>query len=826
VEPGFNWQGSMMAQSARDFLFWSCMTVAGQDSIWAIGSPNAVDICERCHFPKGWLEGRSDPPNASAMTGGDYDGVQCNVCHYMFDPFFETTFDGTREGDDWLNYWDETNQSDTPSQSSALVTYNQDSDLAAAITQFNGQPFYSSSLPPAGYVENGAGQFFVSTYSDNRRASFADANANHNFYYSRYHKSKFFCSTCHDVSNPVLANLGADPALRLPTEENPAFSYYHVERTFSEFMLSDYGQQGGAPGLGPFAPEVFDTSLSNNYISRCQDCHMKDVVGRGCDKNQAPIRPTESVEHPNSGVPLHDLTGGNAWVSYVLASSVQGSPNYDATNDQLLNQGPGVLTLDLTQGLGIDPGALLAGVDRAKGMLEMAAVIENLTYNPGDGTVSFRIQNQSGHKLISGFPEGRRMFVNIQAYAGAALIYEVNPYDYDAGTLKGLDYTYQDPIGALPTPQEIDPLSEAYQDDLVYEMHPSSDLTDEAETFHFALATGRYKDNRIPPKGFRITTAPDRLSEPVIEGTPDPVYYTNDEYLGGYDDVTLSIVPDADSVIINLYYQTTSREYIEFLRDEINGTATTLPPSAYIIQTDTFFSQLKAWGDTIWQLWTHNMSVPGAVPYLMTQAVYGVPPTDTPTPTPTNTFTPTPTPSNTATSTATPTPTSTPSDTPTSTATGTSTSTSTPIPTDTATATGTETPPSTATSTSTETSSVTPEDTNTPTVTHTSVPPSATPTSTGSATVTATVTATGETPPTATQTSFTPSVTPTSTKNSTSTATGTLSPSETPTPPVTPGEKRLYLPFVIGNQPALKNTFLDGIMIWIAEFLEWLGVQY
>ena len=75
VEPGFTWQGSMMAQAGRDFLFWSCLTVAGQDSIWAVGSPNAVDICERCHFPKGWLEGRSDPPNVSAMTGDDFDGV-------------------------------------------------------------------------------------------------------------------------------------------------------------------------------------------------------------------------------------------------------------------------------------------------------------------------------------------------------------------------------------------------------------------------------------------------------------------------------------------------------------------------------------------------------------------------------------------------------------------------------------------------------------------------------------------------------------------------------------------------------------------------------
>lgn len=68
VEPGFNWKGSLMAQAGRDFLFWSCLTVAGQDSIWAVGSPNAIDICERCHFPKGWLEGRSDPPNLDALN--------------------------------------------------------------------------------------------------------------------------------------------------------------------------------------------------------------------------------------------------------------------------------------------------------------------------------------------------------------------------------------------------------------------------------------------------------------------------------------------------------------------------------------------------------------------------------------------------------------------------------------------------------------------------------------------------------------------------------------------------------------------------------------
>jgi hypothetical protein len=57
----------------------------------------------------------------------------------------------------------------------------------------------------------------------------------------------------------------------------------------------------------------------------------------------------------------------------------------------------------------------------------------------------------------------------------------------------------------------------------------------------------------------------------------------------------------------------TSKEYVEFLRDEINGDGTTLTtpvPSgealAYIIQNDPFFSNLKGWGDAMWDLWLHN----------------------------------------------------------------------------------------------------------------------------------------------------------------------------------------------------------------------------
>jgi hypothetical protein len=641
VEPSFNWNGSMMAQSARDPIFWACLTVAAQDSVWAIGNPNAVDLCERCHFPEGWLGGRSDPPNASAMAGSDFDGLHCDFCHTKWDPFFEDTYSGTREGNDWIGYWDEATEL---SQIEAHNTYLEDALLSGFIQLFSGLPFFPSNNQPkySNYDEDASGQYFISSNSQ-KRASFADANAKHKMLYSRAHKSKYFCGTCHDVSNPVLANLGLSGlpdqsgGEDLITEQYSASKYFHVERTFSEFMLSAYAQQGGAPTNIEFqnqgAPDITNAA-------KCQDCHMRDVVGAACNKRGTPIRPDGSTEHPNSGQPLHDLTGGNAWISHILASLDINGPVYDPINLQLLDQGPLALTLDLDQGETpkVNGAALKAGSDRAKQQLLLAATIKDLngvrdkvSYDPNTGALSFRIQNNTAHKLISGFPEGRRMFVNIKAYDDfGSLVYEVNPYDYGVGTLKGFpDAT---PLG----PNEV------YIDELVYEVHPSSSLTGEIKTFHFVLADDRSKDNRIPPKGFDIANAPSRLSEPVnpTTHTPDLGYFTAGEYDGGYDQHDLTIPTGAASVVLELYYQGTSREYIKFLRDEINGTASTLSsptpldePEAYIVQTDPFFAQLKAWGDTIWDLWEHNHGlglipptngpVDCIVPFLMTQASTG-----------------------------------------------------------------------------------------------------------------------------------------------------------------------------------------------------------
>ena len=102
-------------------------------------------------------------------------------------------------------------------------------------------------------------------------------------------------------------------------------------------------------------------------------------------------------------------------------------------------QGSGIVSTVSYIHLDVYKRQLLDGAARAGQNLLDAAAIQNLSYDTGTGALSFRIQNQTGHKLISGYPEGRRMFVTIRVLDAAQnVLYEVNPYDSTVSTLLSL----------------------------------------------------------------------------------------------------------------------------------------------------------------------------------------------------------------------------------------------------------------------------------------------------------------------------------------------------------------------------------------------------
>lgn len=586
IEPARNWRGSMMANAARDPIWLATLAVAAQDSVWALGNKNATDLCIRCHSPSGWLGGRSEPTNTTALAGSDFEGVTCDFCHRMVDPIHAA------------NQADVAVDTDTTAIALASETRVRDFEFLSTLALFDGSPFFNpadgfpvywgTGLLP-NYVEASAGQFYVDTSAE-KRGPRSDAVPKHQWRYSRFHKSKAFCASCHDVSNPALANVLIEEGL---PQKQAGATYFHVERTYSEFSLSAYGRGAGA---------ATDPALGVGWAAKCQDCHMRNVTGVNANKRGTPTR---------SDLALHDLTGGNVWMSAILASVDQGSPTYDPINYAILSgtRYPGA-RIDVTGLLGYGT-ALLDASGRALQQLQMAARIEVVSEN--SSSIVLRIYNNTGHKLLSGYPEGRRMWLNVRFLdAEGNLIDEVNPYEPLVVTRDAQGHVTDALGGDLIVTR----------DDLVWEAHMSSALTEEAETFHFVLASDRYKDNRIPPKGFDIGAAPDRIVVPRAGGSDAPAYFTSAEYSGGYDEVVIPKPPDSQWSAA-LYYQTTSREYIEFLRSEINGSGGTLSaptpsgePFAYIAQNDAWFASLRDWGNAMWELWAHNG---GAPPVLMAQ---------------------------------------------------------------------------------------------------------------------------------------------------------------------------------------------------------------
>src|SRR5208283_969064 len=65
------WAGSMMAQSARDPIFYA--TLAVSNKLYTTSG----EFCIRCHSPTGWLAGHSENFTGDSLTGTDLDGVQC-----------------------------------------------------------------------------------------------------------------------------------------------------------------------------------------------------------------------------------------------------------------------------------------------------------------------------------------------------------------------------------------------------------------------------------------------------------------------------------------------------------------------------------------------------------------------------------------------------------------------------------------------------------------------------------------------------------------------------------------------------------------------------
>ena len=565
-----DWRGSMMSHSGRDPLYWATVAIAEQDF------DGAGDLCIRCHTMAGWRAGNSTPTDASSLSDAEAaDGVGCDVCHKMTNPD-NTEHPGVQN-----------------------------------------DPFIANNGAPPELVEGYYGSAQLSLSADSAKfGPYSDAVPKHQWEQSDFHRSVDFCGSCHDVSNPVVGDLAPNNGAQQPLApgtfdgqldtpsnprnindkaafNNPPYKYGVVERTFSEYkasllsqtLVSDYlnlpaDLQAGAiqrarnAALGAGTGGNYADGTSR-YFS-CQTCHMPATTALGCDKNGVPLRDDQ---------PMHDLTGGNYWMPQVMQYM-------DSAGTLLLG---GSLTAEEISGMN-------AGVLRAQSNLDNAA---SLTVN---GNV-LRVVNLTAHKLISGYPEGRRMWLNIVwkdgngatvredgAYGAVTVSFDVNgDGEVDAGDTVDTLLDLLDPNtkvyeahGAI-TKEWADKLiavSSSYASvPVAFDRitgavtHTVADIAaldagGYHETFHFVLNNKVAKDNRIPPYGMDYDESLTRSILPVPAtqyGNPGP---------GGtfnyWDDVTLNPPTGAVTADISLKYQPTSWEYIQFLDHANDGSITYL----------------------------------------------------------------------------------------------------------------------------------------------------------------------------------------------------------------------------------------------------------
>ncbi|HUM10259.1 MAG TPA: hypothetical protein VLT82_04825, partial [Myxococcaceae bacterium] len=280
------------------------------------------------------------------------------------------------------------------------------------------------------------------------------------------------CGQCHEVRNPVLKRAGTQRAFPLDT-------------TYSEWLQSAYS--GGA------SPKT------------CQSCHMLRETASLPVAKDGPSRPTPS---------RHAFVGGNVWgLDAVRAAAA-----------------PGELA-------GLDAAFAAnraAALDNLAGAADVQVLLPGATLAvETEVEVKVRVFNRTGHKLPTGYADGRRVFLELRVDGQVVS----GDYDGDAGVL-------------VSDPQLA-----------VFEaVHARRD----GGLDHLALHDTILKDTRIEPLGFR----PDEDTAPV------GITFLRDADGGAMGAVewtyrvrfpASALAAGSSTVEARLYHQATTREYVEAL---------------------------------------------------------------------------------------------------------------------------------------------------------------------------------------------------------------------------------------------------------------------
>lgn len=426
------WRGTMMANAARDPVFWAGVAIAHQDA------PDETVDCVRCHAPRAFVAGRGESIDPLQLEPDDLSGVDCELCHRMID-------DGV-----------------TP-HGNARYVIDDVVGPAGDVPKRGPWSYDGGDQPMHGWT---VGEFLGTSE---------------------------MCGTCHDVTT------GRD---RVDADGQPLGVKFGEQRTYSEWKNSALAQPG----------DVFQS---------CQDCHMPAVDDvAGCAEFN-----TQDIVHATGGR-RHDLAGANRRMVEIMKTLYgdAGSGDipdsfFDIALDNIDRTLASAATLEVTPPAAVD---LQAGID----------------------AWSVKVTNNTGHKLPTGYSEGRVMWLEVTASYMGEVVYASGRWLPGQGL-------------------EDDPQLRTYE--AVAAEHGSG------VKFHLLRNTTWLVDSRLPPKGLKKDIETDPVGDRYAL-LPDQTWPHWDEVAYQFGPASVvDATPGEDDTLdlrVRLLYAINTPEYLQFLADE------------------------------------------------------------------------------------------------------------------------------------------------------------------------------------------------------------------------------------------------------------------
>lgn len=332
----------------------------------------------------------------------------------------------------------------------------------------------------------GDGQYTISANTAKRGPRGAAPFGGHSVVRDDFVSSAANCGVCHSLFNP--AENAHD------SQGNDLGLFYYEQRTYEEWVDSSFSVRG----------------------ETCVDCHMARTTGAAVD-----------VGDEYDDLAVHGFVGGN---------------HFSVRAVQLLNPDLGIAGLSSEVGRWVDDSLRSAAELEITGTDPAGLAVET----GEEYALSVRITNKTGHKLPSGYPEGRRVYLEVTMQLDdRAMTYLSGEWDQLSGTIIR------------------DPQVRVYETD-----HGRVENGAGQRTHHLLLMNQILTDTRIPPEGFD-PSYPDMVPAGRDYGGGAPYNHWDDHtYRFTAPEVSGTVT---GTVTVRAMYQATDGDVVRFLINQTGG---------------------------------------------------------------------------------------------------------------------------------------------------------------------------------------------------------------------------------------------------------------